>query len=121
MAFRWRFRNWADTSDPGDPPPVELALPPAEALTRLQIVIQLLPRWKVESVDTAAGLIRATRRTRLCGFIDAVTIRLEALVHDTPRTRVHVRSKSRIGFDDFGENRRNILELFAALERERSS
>ncbi len=38
-----------------------------------------MPRWRVESVDAAAGVLRATRRTRLCRFIDDVTVRVEAL------------------------------------------
>jgi len=71
-----------------------------------------LPRWRVETRDASAGTVTATRRTRFLRAPDDVTIRLEP----TPGgTRVHVRSKSRFGLIDFGQNRRNVLELFAAL------
>jgi uncharacterized protein (DUF1499 family) len=114
--LRWFTRNWADTDEPGDPAlvPAESALPLPEALERVQSEIRGLPHWQVETVDAAAGTVRATRRTRLWRFVDDVTIRLEAAAGVT---RVHARSRSRVGVGDFGQNRRNLLELFAALAR----
>jgi uncharacterized protein (DUF1499 family) len=105
--------NWHDTDEPGaDPGPLDLPLPPAEALARVESAMRGLPRWRVETTDAAAGTITATRRTRLFRFTDDVTIRLEPIASGT---RVHVRSKSRVGKGDFGQNRRNVMELFAAL------
>jgi uncharacterized protein (DUF1499 family) len=121
MSFRWLTRNWAETSSPGDPPPLELSLPAGDALALVQRVVGGLPRWRIESVDPAAATLHATRRTRLWGFVDDVAVRLEAVPGEPARSRVHVRSKSRVGAADFGENRRNILELFAALTREQPS
>jgi uncharacterized protein (DUF1499 family) len=115
MSFlRWFTRNWADTDEPGDPTlaPLDLPLPPAEALSRVEAAVVTLPRWRVEAADPAGGTLRATRRTRLWGFIDDVTVRLEPLVGGT---RVHARSQSRVGAADFGQNRRNLLELLGAL------
>src|SRR5262249_20166945 len=109
------LRNWHDTDEPGaDPGPLDLPLPPAEALARVESAIRGLPRWRVESIGAAAGTITATRRTRIFHCTDDVTIRLEPI---TTGARVHARSKSRVGKSDFGQNRRNILELFAALRR----
>jgi uncharacterized protein (DUF1499 family) len=119
MSGRWWPRNWAETSAPGDPSPLELPLSLATATARLTQVVAQLPRWRVESSDTGLSTLHATRRTKLFGFIDDVRIRLEA-VNDT-LTRIHVRSQSRVGLGDFGENRRNILELFAALSKEPTS
>jgi uncharacterized protein (DUF1499 family) len=111
----WLTRNWADTDEPGNAPPgpLELPLPPSEVLARLEAAVRTLPRWRVETVDLAEGLLRATRRTRLWRFIDDITVRLEA----TPTgTRVHARSQSRVGKGDFGQNRRNLRELFRAVQ-----
>jgi uncharacterized protein (DUF1499 family) len=106
--------NWHDTDEPGaDPGPLDLPLPPAEALVRIEAAIKSLPRWRVETIDAAAGTITATRRTRIFRFTDDVTIRLETIPIGT---RVHVRSKSRIGKSDLGQNRRNVMELFAGLK-----
>jgi uncharacterized protein (DUF1499 family) len=112
----WLTRNWADTDEPGDPKlaPVELPLPPAEALARVEAAIATLPRWRVETVDQGAGMLRATRRTRLWRFTDDVTVRLEATAGGT---RLHARSQSRLGKGDFGQNRRNLLELLRALQQ----
>jgi uncharacterized protein (DUF1499 family) len=107
------LRNWHDTDEPGaDPGPLDLPLPPAEAQARVESAIGGLPRWRVESADAAAGTVTATRRTRLFRFTDDVTIRLEPVAAGT---RVHARSQSRVGASDLGQNRRNVLELFAAL------
>ena len=109
--------NWHDTDEPGaDPGPLDLPLPPAAALVRIEAAIKSLPRWRVETIDTAAGTITATRRTRIFRFTDDVAIRLETI---PTGTRVHVRSKSRVGKSDLGQNRRNVLELFAGLNPNR--
>ena len=106
------LRNWHDTDEPGaDPGPLDLPLPPAEALARVESAIRSLPRWRVDTADAAAGTITATRRTRLFRFTD-VMIRLETIASGT---RIHARSKSRVGKSDFGQNRRNVMELFASL------
>jgi uncharacterized protein (DUF1499 family) len=108
-------RNWHDTDEPGaDPGPHDTPLPPAEALAQIESAIRGLPRWRVETIDAAAGTITATRRTRIFRFTDDVTIRLEPIASGT---RIHARSQSRVGKGDFGQNRRNVMELFAALRR----
>ena len=111
--LRWLTRNWADTDEGDDPAlaPPELSLPPDAALHRLRSVVERLPRWRVEATDAQAGTLHAVRTTRL-GFRDDIHLRLEALAGGT---RVHARSASRVGKGDFGQNRRNLLELFAGL------
>src|SRR5262245_51653184 len=112
--FDWATRNWSDTDEPGGPAAPELPLPPADALPRVESAVRSLPRWRVESVDPAAALLRATRRTRLWGFVDDVTVRLEPA---PAGSRLHARSQSRVGKGDLGQNRRNLGELFAAVRR----
>ena len=110
----WFTRNWADTDEPGDPAvaPVDLPLPPPEAVAVVEKTLRELPLFRVESVDEQQGVVRATRRTRLWRFLDDVTVRLEPVAGGT---RVHARSKARVGVGDFGQNRRNLLALLRAL------
>src|SRR5262245_45385127 len=100
--LRWFTRNWADT-DEADPGPVVIPLPMAQALVHVEEAIRSLPRWQVESIDSQTATIHATRRTRMLRFVDDVTVRLEAA---DDGTRIHARSKSRVGAADFGQNRR---------------
>lgn len=112
--LRWLTRNWAETGDPDDPAmrPIDLALPPDQALSIIETAIQRLPRWRIETVDRAAGQLHATRRTRLWGFVDDIRVRVEATAAGS---RVHVRSTSRVGKGDLGQNRRNLRELLGEL------
>jgi uncharacterized protein (DUF1499 family) len=110
----WLTRHHADTAEGarGLRPPT-LSGPLAEALRRVEAAVGRLPRWRVESSDPTAGTLHATRRTRLWGFVDDVRVRLEPA--DGGTVRLNARSESRVGKGDFGQNRRNLLELFAAL------
>jgi uncharacterized protein (DUF1499 family) len=113
---RWFTRYWADTDEPGDPAlaPRRIDLPPREALAAVRSAVERLPRWRVESIDPDLLTLRAVRRTRLFRLEDDITIHLEA---NGRGSRVHARSQSRVGTGDLGQNRRNLLELFAALDR----
>lgn len=110
----WLTRNWADTDEGNDPDltPLELRLPFGDAFALVEKTIGVLRRWRIESIDSNAGLLHATRRTKLLRFVDDILLRLE----ETPESALlHAHSQSRVGKGDFGQNRRNILELFNAL------
>lgn len=111
----WLTRNWADTDEGEDPRlrPLELPLSLAEAMARVEAVLRGLPRWEVAAVDPDTAAIRALRRTRLFRFVDDVTVRCEFVAEK--RTRLHARSQARVGKGDFGQNRRNLLQLWSAL------
>lgn len=74
-------------------------------------VVRRLPRWSL--AGTADSVLWATRTTRLWRFTDDVVLLLTP-VGDS--TRIDARSASRIGRSDFGQNRRNLAELWAALD-----
>jgi hypothetical protein len=69
---------------------------------------------------TGVGRIEATTRTLIFGFTDDVTIRIRPAVNEM---RVDVRSRSRVGRHDFGQNADRIrafqkeLEALAAQQR----
>lgn len=77
--------------------------------------------WRVVGDDPAAGRLEAIATTPWLRLKDDVVVRLR----DRPDggTRVDVRSKSRIGRNDFGTNARRVLaflaDLRAALEATR--
>jgi uncharacterized protein (DUF1499 family) len=107
--------NWFDTDEAGaDPGPLDFPISVSEALARIEAAIKTMSRWHLESQDASTGIVTATRKTRLFRFTDDVTLRLEATASGT---RLHAVSRSRVGASDLGQNRRNVIELFAKLSQ----
>ena len=93
--------------------PVMLPVAPPEAVARAAAAARELG-WTIAAVDTAAGRVEATDRTRWFGFYDDVVIRV------TPAeggSRVDVRSLSRVGGSDVGANAARIRRFLARLQR----
>ena len=61
------------------------------------------------------GAIAAVWTSRIFRFRDDIGVEISA---EKPRCRVLVRSASRVGRHDFGQNARHIRELLGALETE---
>jgi uncharacterized protein (DUF1499 family) len=68
--------------------------------------------WEIVAADPSAGRIEATDTTRWFGFKDDVVVRLTP---EGNRTRVDVRSVSRVGLSDVGTNARRIREFLDSL------
>jgi uncharacterized protein (DUF1499 family) len=67
---------------------------------------------KLSDADPAAGRIEATQKSFWYGFTDDVVVR----VVQTPEgTRVDVRSKSRVGRSDLGQNAKRVRMFLAKL------
>jgi len=95
--------------------PATLPLPPAAALARAAAVARDLG-WTVVAVDTAAGRVEATDRTRWFGFYDDVVVRVTPATDGAgAASRVDVRSLSRVGGSDVGANARRIRAFLARL------
>jgi uncharacterized protein (DUF1499 family) len=77
--------------------------------------VEQLPRWVLGSQDSGQGVIRAEVTSRLFRFVDDVQIRIE---EQDGLTVVNVRSASRVGRGDFGQNARHIRSLFDELDRQ---
>lgn len=107
--------NVAVTTDGATDPrlrPHVYPLSPVQTAHAVVDAIDSLPRWEV--VAGKDGVIWATRRTRLFRFVDDIYLLLLP-AHDS--TVVFARSASRVGRGDLGQNRRNLGELWAAMER----
>lgn len=113
----WPVLNRVETGKTPEYPdlqPLTVALPPPLVFTAALGVARALPRWTVVRSDPAAGLIEAEARTRLWRFVDDVTIRV---IPGQGGTTISVRSASRVGKGDLGQNARNIRTFFGALRR----
>lgn len=77
--------------------------------------VSLMPRWTLISSRREQGEVQAEARTRLLRFVDDVTVRVE---ERDGMTVVNVRSASRVGRGDFGQNARNVRAFFAELDRQ---
>jgi uncharacterized protein (DUF1499 family) len=91
--------------------PATLPVPPRAALARAERAARELG-WAVVAVDTAAGRLEATERTRWFGFYDDVVVRVAPA---DGGSRVDVRSLSRVGGSDVGTNAARIRRFLAAL------
>jgi uncharacterized protein (DUF1499 family) len=109
---RWFTKNWADTSGPSHPDlhPVSLPFAQADARELVKLAVGTMPHWRVES--ESAEQLHLSRRTRIMGFLDDVVVTVKPA---DSGTLCHAVSKSRVGIGDLGQNRRNILELWAAI------
>ncbi len=111
--LRWLTKNSANTHEPthGGLHPVTLLVTPGAAAELVRRAVASMRRWRVESASP--GELRLTRRTRVIGFVDDVTVTIEPA---GPGAIIHAASKSRVGVGDLGQNRRNILELWVAIQ-----
>lgn len=76
--------------------------------------IEALPRFELVEADEESGTIDATASTRSGWFTDDVTVRIEH--NGEAGAIVFIRSRSRVGRGDFGQNARNILALQEAMD-----
>lgn len=76
-----------------------------------------LPGWELigSGRGPAGAEVQAVARTRVLRFKDDVTVRIR---RRDDLTEVSVRSRSRVGKADFGQNARNIRAFQAELERQ---
>ena len=91
--------------------PAILSVSPNQALNRALVTARRMG-WKVVDTNVAEGRIEATDTTFWFGFKDDVVIRIAPSDH---RSRVDVRSVSRVGRSDLGTNARRIQKYLKAL------
>lgn len=91
-----------------------LPLAPPEALAQVVAAASGLPRWS--HAGTRGEVAWLTRRTRIFRFTDDIHVLAEAAPGGS---RLLLRSASRVGRSDLGQNARNLRELLDALERHR--
>ncbi|MBM3343608.1 MAG: DUF1499 domain-containing protein [Betaproteobacteria bacterium] len=73
-------------------------------------------RWHIIDANVAEGRIEATAETRWLKFKDDVVIRVRADGDASGGTRLDMRSASRVGQSDFGENARRIRRFWLEIK-----
>lgn len=84
---------------------------PKNAMQALKKVLTQMPRTTIVKQD--ANYIHATVKSRLLGFVDDVEI---TLVKKANKHVMQVRSASRLGYSDFGVNKKRIENIRQALK-----
>ena len=119
LALRtWPMINIVETGRTPDYPDIQprtYQKPTAEVFDAALHVISRLPRWSLVGYDERQGEIRAESRTVLWRFVDDVYVRV---VNRDGTAVVDVRSASRIGRGDFGQNARRIRGFLNELDRQ---
>ena len=88
--------------------PFRLAGPPVEAWRMTQSLVATLPRTKIITVEN--NYLHAESRSALFGFVDDLELHLR------PEERIiAVRSAARLGYADFGVNRKRVEQLRSEL------
>jgi uncharacterized protein (DUF1499 family) len=117
-ASMWPVLNVVQTGSTPEYPdllPQYFSADPKRVYDETERAVIQLDKWKIAQSRPESGQIEATRETSLWGFIDDVTIEIHPQTEFV--TRVDVRSASRVGKGDFGQNARNVRELQAEIDR----
>jgi uncharacterized protein (DUF1499 family) len=95
--------------------PIDVALPPSEALERAQAIAEQLG-WTITRTDSATFSLEATDTSRIFRFVDDVAVRIR------PNARggstIDLRSNSRVGGGDLGANALRIRAFRDAMTAE---
>ena len=90
--------------------PLELKVSPADALERARTIARATPRWRL--VSQTNSTLHFEVSSLIFGFVDDVTLEVDA------NARVlHLKSASRVGYSDLGQNRRRLQAFAEAWNR----
>ena len=92
-------------------PPFRLKLPAAEAWEAVKQMVQQLPRTRI--ITQTDAYLHAECSSAVFGFVDD----LELYLRPTDNI-IAVRSASRLGYSDFGVNRKRVENLRARLRQQ---
>ncbi|GMN13628.1 DUF1499 domain-containing protein [Altererythrobacter sp. MTPC7] len=96
----------------GDLDTVRIAAPPAEVIARAQSLAEARG-WTIADVSAEEGRLEATAYASWLKFRDDVVLRV---VEDGDGSLVDMRSVSRVGISDLGENAKRIREFLDELQ-----
>jgi uncharacterized protein (DUF1499 family) len=99
-----------------DVQPISVPWGVAETIQRAQVVAEK-NGWEIAHVDPRAGRLEATDTTRFFRFKDDVVIRARPDPENPNRTRVDMRSISRVGGSDVGVNAERIRQFLEDLRQ----
>jgi uncharacterized protein (DUF1499 family) len=97
--------------------PHRYAEPPDQVYAVMQRVAAGIPRWRVVREEAERRTLHVELKTALFDFTDDLTARVDPSENGS---EVVIRSHSRVGRGDLGENARHIAALQARMDRELS-
>ena len=118
VSMIWPVLNVVETgktAEYADVVPQYYSTDPQRVFDEVRGSVTEMKRWELIKDDRSALTVTAQRSTRTMGFVDDIEIRIEPVTEFA--TRVNIKSSSRVGKGDFGQNARNIEEFFVELDR----
>jgi uncharacterized protein (DUF1499 family) len=117
-AAGWGSNDVTTGAHPGYPDlrPIQYDSSPAHTLQFAAAAASMIRNWKVTSRDESAGILLAEVRTAIPVFTDDVTVSVTPAGPDGDSSLVTIRSRSRVGRADLGENARHIRALQSAMD-----
>nr|CAA9290097.1 hypothetical protein AVDCRST_MAG63-4270 [uncultured Armatimonadetes bacterium] len=115
----WRTTNDVTTGRSREYPDLQdrhYAAPLRETLAAAEAAARDIRRWRVVRTDTTAHTLHVEIRTAIPLFTDELTARVAPEGPGHRHSRVNIRSRSRIGRGDLGENARHIRALQRAMD-----
>ncbi len=97
--------------------PLQLALPPAQALNKALRVAREF-QWRIDAESPAEGRLEATAETTFFGFKDDVVVRIRP---SGTGSRIDVTSESRVGLGDVGTNAARIRAFLKRMAQRHGS
>ena len=115
----WTSNDVTTGKHPGYPDlqPRRYDMPASEVAAYAAAVIGKMPRWKLVAADRERGLVTAEVTVFPLPFTDDLTVNVTPDGPDGKYSRVVVRSHSRVGQGDMGENARHIRSLLAEMDK----
>lgn len=112
----WSTNDVTTGQHPGYPDlqPRRYDAPPEMAVQFAAAAASRIPRWKVVKTDLETLTVHTEVRTALPLFTDDVTV---TVLPDGDASKVIVRSRSRVGGGDLGENARHIRALQKEMDK----
>ncbi|MEM1349268.1 MAG: DUF1499 domain-containing protein, partial [Myxococcota bacterium] len=105
----WPVINAVETGVTAEYPelqPLYFTADPARVFDEVQASVAAIGSFSLVEADPSERSLTATATAPVLGFIFDVTVRVEPVTEFV--TRVHVRSQSRVGRGDLGQNARNV-------------
>lgn len=116
-AWKWPMIAEVETGATSQYPEIQpqyYSTEPERILEELVDTVAVLEKWRLVDEAPAAGRILARRSSSMWGLDADITIRVEPVTDFV--AQVHVHSQTEFDRTDFGQNARNIEELFLELD-----
>ena len=114
----WPVLNSVETGKTPEYPevlPLYFSADAQRVFDEVEASVGALDGWTVQTSERETLTVRAERTSSLFGFVDDVELTVKPATEFV--TVVEAKSSSRVGKGDFGQNARNITDVFEELGR----